>query len=39
MSHLPPPFEERPPLEQIIAAIVVPLVFGIVGRMSGRGRH
>ena len=30
MSHLPPPFEERPPLEQIIAAIVVPLIFGMV---------
>jgi len=30
VSRLPPPFEERPQLEQIIAAIVVPLIFGIV---------
>ena len=30
MKHLPPPFDDRSGVEQIIAAIVVPLIFGIV---------
>ena len=30
MKHLPPLFDDRSGVEQIIAAIVVPLIFGII---------